>query len=128
LNLLLDTHVLLWAVAGTKRLPTSAKRLLNDPLHQLVFSAVSMWEVAIKAQLGKPGFQFDPRLVRRALLQAGYLELALTGEHALAVAGLPPIHKDPFDRILIAQCSVEGYTLVTADPVIAQYPGGVIAV
>ena len=128
MRLLLDTHILLWAAGQPERLSGSAQTLLNDPLHQLVFSAVSLWEVAIKSQLGRPDFQVDQRLLRRGLLGAGYVELALTGEHSLAVAGLPPIHKDPFDRILVAQCSVEGYTLLTADPLVAQYPCRVIAI
>jgi len=87
-----------------------------------VFSSASLWEVAIKSGLGRRDFRIDARLLRRGLLDNGYDELPITGEHAVALDGLPPIHKDPFDRMLIAQSMVEGITLLTADPLIAQYP------
>jgi PIN domain nuclease of toxin-antitoxin system len=90
-----------------------------------MFSAASLWEVAIKSGLGRDDFRVDARLLRRGLLDNGYDELAITGEHAVAVANLPPIHKDPFDRMLAAQSAVEGILLLTADPVVAQYPGPV---
>lgn len=123
LKLLLDTHLLLWAAGQPERLPATARVLLEDPLNELLFSAASLWEVAIKNGLGRPDFRVDPRLLRRGLLDNGYSELPVTSEHAVAVDGLPPIHKDPFDRILVAQSIVEGITLLTADPLLAQYPG-----
>ena len=91
--------------------------------HELVFSSASLWEITIKRGLGRADFSVDPRLLRRGLLDNGYLELPITSEHAVAVDGLPAIHKDPFDRILVAQAMVEGMALVTADPLVAQYPG-----
>jgi PIN domain nuclease of toxin-antitoxin system len=90
-----------------------------------MFSPASLWEVASKRGLGRDDFQVDPRLLRRGLLDNGYVELPITSEHAVAVDGLPPIHKDPFDRILVAQATVEGVALLTADPMVAQYPGPV---
>ena len=123
MNLLLDTHVLLWAASASARLPTDARALMEDPENELVFSAASLWEVAIKRGIRREEFSADPRLLRRGLLENNYVELPVTGAHAAAVDLLPPIHKDPFDRILIAQAQIEGLTLLTADEVVARYPG-----
>ena len=123
MKLLLDTHLLLWAAGQPERLPAAARLLLEDPQHALLFSAASLLEVAIKRVLGRSDFRVDPRLLRRGLLDNGYSELPITSEHAVSIDSLPPIHKDPFDRILVAQSIVEGITLLTADPVLAQYPG-----
>jgi PIN domain nuclease of toxin-antitoxin system len=97
--------------------------LISSPANDLVFSVVSLWEIAIKQGKGLPGFSADPSLIRSSMLQNGYAELDVSGRHVIAITGLPPIHKDPFDRLLIAQAIVEGITLLTADPVIARYPG-----
>jgi PIN domain nuclease of toxin-antitoxin system len=123
MKLLLDTHVLLWAAGSPAQLPPAARTLLEDPNNELVFSAASLWEIAIKRGLGRADFQVDARVLRRGLLDNGYLELSITSEHAVFIDSLPAIHKDPFDRILIAQATVEGITLLTADVLIAQYPG-----
>ena len=123
MNLLLDTHVLLWAAGASPRLPADARALLEDPDNELVFSAASLWEVAIKRGIRREEFSADPRLLRRGLLENGYVELPVTGGHATAVDLLPLIHKDPFDRILIAQAQIEGLTLLTVDEVVARYPG-----
>jgi len=96
--------------------------LLDDPQSVPIFSSASLWEVAIKSGLGRHDFHVDARLLRRGLLDNGYDELPITGEHAVALDGLPPIHEDPFDRMLIVQSMVEGITLLTEDPLIAQYP------
>lgn len=125
MKFLLDTHLLLWAAGQLDRLPAEARTLIDDPLNEPVFSPASLWEIAIKCGLGRRDFQVDARLLRRGLLDNGYLELAITSEHAVAVAGLPPIHKDPFDRLLVAQSIIEGITLLTADPLVAQYPAPV---
>jgi PIN domain nuclease of toxin-antitoxin system len=122
-NLLLDTHLLLWAAEDSARLPKAARDLIADPGNALLFSAASLWEIAIKRGLGRDDFDVEPRLFRRALLDNGYEELAVTSEHAVSVESLPPIHKDPFDRLLIAQALVEGITLVTADERIGEYSG-----
>lgn len=123
MKLLLDTHLLLWAAGQPEQLSATARTLLEDPLNELMFSAASLWEVTIKRGLGRENFRVDPRLLRRGLLDNGYSELPITSEHAVAVDGLPAIHKDPFDRILIAQSIVEGIALLTSDPVVAQYSG-----
>jgi PIN domain nuclease of toxin-antitoxin system len=122
MKLLLDTHLLLWAVGVSRRLSPAARNLIEDSNNELWFSSASLWEIAIKSATMREDFQVDPRLVRRTLLNNGYIELPVTGEHALAVADLPPLHKDPFDRMLIAQSIVEGITLLTADPTVARYP------
>ncbi|MDE2005249.1 MAG: type II toxin-antitoxin system VapC family toxin [Rhodospirillales bacterium] len=123
MKLLLDTHVLLWAAGAPKRLPRAARALLEDDGNELLFSAASLWEIAIKQQLGREDFRADPRLLRRGLLDNLYVELPVTGAHAAALDLLPPLHKDPFDRMLIAQALVEGITLVTADAALTKYPG-----
>ncbi|HKI26568.1 MAG TPA: type II toxin-antitoxin system VapC family toxin [Candidatus Sulfotelmatobacter sp.] len=125
MKLLLDTHVLLWAAGQPDRLSAATLKLIDNPANELLFSAASMWEVALKRGLGRTDFQVDPRLLRRGLLDNSYSELPVMSEHVVAIASLPPIHKDPFDRLLVAQATVEGITLLTADSVVAQYPGPV---
>ena len=122
MKLLLDTHLLLWVISQSGRLSPRARDLIGDPDNELLFSVASVWEIAIKHGQRRVDFQVDPRLLRRTLLSDDYSELAVTGEHAVAVAGLPPLHRDPFDRILVAQSIVEGITLLTSDPRVAQYP------
>jgi len=123
MKLLLDTHLLLWAAGEPERLSTSAQALINDAGNELLFSAASLWEIAIKRGLGRRDFQADARLLRRGLLDNGYSELPIVSEHVVATEDLPPIHKDPFDRVLVAQATVEGIALLTTDPLVAQYPG-----
>jgi PIN domain nuclease of toxin-antitoxin system len=125
MKLLLDTHVLLWAAGQPDRLPAAARALLEDPRNELVFSAASLWEVSIKSGLARDDFHVDARLLRRGLRDNGYRELPISSEHAVAIDSLPPIHRDPFDRMLVAQSMVEGILLLTADPLVAQYPGPV---
>lgn len=125
MRLLLDTHLLLWAAGSPKRLPSAARKALESPDNSLFFSAASLWEITIKNGLRRPDLKVDARLLRRGLLDNGYEELPITGEHALAVEDLPPIHKDPFDRLLVAQAAIEGLTLMTSDASVAQYPGPV---
>jgi PIN domain nuclease of toxin-antitoxin system len=127
-KLLLDTHLLLWASGPFELLPTGVGPLLDDPDNELYFSVASLWEVTIKHGLRRSDFQAEPRLLRRGLLANGYGELTITSAHAFAVGLLPPIHKDPFDRILIAQATVEAITLLTSDIIVARYPGPVRAV
>ena len=123
MKLLIDTHLLLWAYDRPQQLPKAAAASLADPANDLLFSAASIWEVAIKSSRMGSRFTVDPRRLRRALLDNGYLELPITSEHAIAIQSLPPLHKDPFDRILIAQATVEGITLLTSDRQVAKYPG-----
>ena len=125
MKLLLDTQLLLWAVSLPERLSTAALQLLNDPRNELLFSAASLWEIAVKHALGRADFSVNPRLLRRGLLENGYTELPVTSQHAVSIDGLPSIHKDPFDRLLLAQALSEGILLLTADAQLAQYPGPV---
>ena len=125
MKLLLDTHLLLWAAGEPDRLSADARALISDAENELFFSAASVWEIAIKSRLGRDDFQADARLLRRGLLDNSYSELPIGSEHAVAIDSLPPIHKDPFDRILVAQAMVEGITLLTSDSLVAQYPGPV---
>ena len=127
MRLLLDTHVLLRAASGSGLTP-QAEALLSDRGNDLVFSAASIWEVAIKSSLGRPEFRRDAALFRRERLRAGYADMPISGAHAAGVASLPDIHRDPFDRVLIAQAIAEGITLVTADKVVQSYPGPILAV
>jgi PIN domain nuclease of toxin-antitoxin system len=124
-KLLLDTHLLLWAAGRPERLPAGARALLEDQDNALMFSAASLWEIAIKRGLNRDDFQVDPRLLRRGLLDNGYAELPVSSDHAVALDALPPLHKDPFDRLLIAQAITEGILLLTSDPVVADYPAPV---
>jgi PIN domain nuclease of toxin-antitoxin system len=123
MKLLLDTHLLLWAAGEPKRLSKRARTLIDNPDNELLFSAASLWEVAIKRGLGREDFKVDARLLRRGLLDNGYSELPIISDHVVATESLPPIHKDPFDRVLVAQATVEGVTLLTIDSLVAQYPG-----
>jgi PIN domain nuclease of toxin-antitoxin system len=123
MKLLLDTHLLLWAAAQPERLSRKARTLIADADNDLLFSVASLWEVAIKRGLERDDFPVIPSLLKAGLLDNGYAEMPITGAHAVAVHGLPPIHKDPFDRMLVAQSMIEGITLLTADPLVAQYPG-----
>ncbi len=123
MKLLLDTQLLLWAAGQPNRLSTAAKKLIDAPANELIFSAASIWEVAIKRGLGRSDFQADPRLLRRGLLDNGYGELPILSDHVVAIENLPAIHKDPFDRLLVAQAIVEGIALLTADSLLGQYPG-----
>lgn len=125
MKLLLDTHVLLWAAGAPERLSAASRNLMLDPHNELVFSVASIWEIAIKSGLGRSDFEADAHLLRRGLLDNGYLELPIASDHAVAVQDLPPIHKDPFDRMLVAQAVVEGFLLLTADARLLDYPGPV---
>src|ERR1700733_3655560 len=128
MKFLLDTHLLLWAAGEPRRLSKQARALIDHPNNDLLFSAASIWEVAIKRGLGREDFKVDARLLRRGLLDNGYGELPIISDHVVAVDSLPPIHKDPFDRILVAQATVEGVTLLTIDSMVSQYPGPIRAV
>lgn len=123
MKVLLDTHLLIWATARQARLPPEARTILEAPDTEPCFSVASLWEVAIRTGLGRPEFQIDPRVMRRGLIDNGYVELEITGTHVLATSDLPPVHRDPFDRLLVAQATVEGIELLTVDAMVARYPG-----
>jgi len=127
MRLLVDTHLLLWAAAKSRRLPKEARLLLEEPANEVFFSAASLWEIVIKAALRKPDFKVDVTLLRPALSKMGFAELPVSGTHAERLASLPPIHKDPFDRMLVAQSLAEPLVLLTNDGVLADY-GDVVKV
>ena len=125
MKLLLDTQLLLWAAGQPERLSASARKQLRNPRNELLFSAASIWEIAIKNTLGRSDFRVEPRLLRRGLLDNGYVELPVTSQHAVGIDALPLLHKDPFDRLLLAQALTEGITLLTSDVQLALYHGPV---
>lgn len=123
MRFLLDTHVLLWISEDPDRLPRQTRNMLEDRANTLVFSVVSIWEIAIKCGLGRPEFQLEPLGFRNDLIANGLEELLITSAHVAGVASLPDLHRDPFDRLLVAQAIVEGLTLLSGDRKIAAYPG-----
>lgn len=123
MKLLLDTHLLLWAAGEPSRLSKEARSLISDPDNELLFSAASLWEVSIKCGLGRKDFKADPRILRRGLLDNGYGEIPIHSDHVVVLDTLPAIHRDPFDRILVAQAVAEGIELVTTDSQLVQYGG-----
>lgn len=122
---LLDTHSLLWAAGEPERLSAKTRKLLDDEGNTLLFSPVNLWEIVIKQDLGRGDFQANARELRRSLIDNGYNELPVESVHALALEDLPPLHRDPFDRMLLAQARVEGITLLTADTQVLRYGGSV---
>ncbi len=125
MRLLLDTHVLLWAAASSARLPQEARELLEDTAHDVYYSAASIWEIAIKSTLGRKDFRIDVNALERALPAMGLIELPVSGVHAAGVSRLPPIHRDPFDRLLVAQSVAEPLTLLTNDAILKRYTSNV---
>lgn len=125
MKLLLDTHLLLWAAGQLQKLTKTARELIENPQKALFFSAASIWEIIIKNGLGRAYFQVDVSVFRRGLLDNGYAKLTIKSKHAIYVKSLPPIHIDPFDRMLIAQSSVEGIILLTSDATVLQYAGSI---
>jgi PIN domain nuclease of toxin-antitoxin system len=125
MRLLVDTHLVLWAAAKSRRLPNEARSWLEDPANEVFFSAASLWEIAIKAALRRSDFRVDLALLRSALAAMDFMELPVCGAHVETLAGLPPIHKDPFDRMLVAQSRSEPLLLLTNDEVLAAYGDGV---
>ncbi len=126
MRLLVDTHLLLWAAARSRRLPRAARVLLEDATNQVFYSAASLWEIAIKLALRREGFAVDVKALRPALAQMGFEELTVTSVHAEGVVDLPSIHRDPFDRMLVAQSQAEALRLLTNDAVLAKYSDQVI--
>ena len=128
MRILLDTHILIWAAEARARVPVAAQTLMDQPDVINVFSVASIWEIAIKFALRRADFPTDPHILRRGLLENGYEELAITAPHAIAAGALPPLHRDPFDRILVAQASTEGFLLLSSDFLVTQYAGPIRAV
>jgi PIN domain nuclease of toxin-antitoxin system len=124
LKLLLDTHALFWALLEPDKLPVALRATLEDPGNVVFASAASTWEMAIKQAAGKVSFPFDE--LATALRRASLLELSVTMRHAEAAARLPPLHRDPFDRMLVAQAQTEGLSLVSRDAAVRQYQVSVV--
>jgi PIN domain nuclease of toxin-antitoxin system len=120
-RLLLDTHVLLWSLAASRRLPAALRELVIDPRNSVSYSAASVWEIAIKSGLGRRDFRIDLSQVLHAAAATGFLELPVSAAHAARVTTLPAHHKDPFDRILVAQATHEAAILLTNDERLHPY-------
>jgi PIN domain nuclease of toxin-antitoxin system len=112
---------LLWSVASSRRLPKGARALILDAANEVFYSAASVWEVAIKSALRRRDFRADPKVLGRALAHSGFCELPVTATHAARVGDLPPVHRDPFDRLLVAQSLTEPMTLLTNDAILVGY-------
>jgi PIN domain nuclease of toxin-antitoxin system len=121
MRVLLDTHVLLWALAEPRRLDKETRATIESGDNEVLFSAASIWEIAIKAGLGRSDFVFDPAEIARAALDTGFTELAVRSDAAALVGRLPVLHRDPFDRILVAQAIIEPATLYTTDQQLVPY-------
>jgi PIN domain nuclease of toxin-antitoxin system len=128
MRLLLDTHILLWIAEDSPRLSDKARAMIVDPGNDKIFSVASLWEIATKAALGRESFVFDAAELRAGLHARAFAELPVTGAHALAILRLPSIHKDLFDRMLVAQAAEEKLTLLTADVVVASYSAAIVRI
>jgi PIN domain nuclease of toxin-antitoxin system len=128
MKLLLDTQMLIWATFWPERLPEKARQMIAADENEICFSPISLWEVAIKSGQNRPDFKIDAKVLRRRLLERDYREITITGVHTTEVSDLPLLHKDPFDRLLLAQAKVEGLNLLTSDATVASYPVPVILV
>lgn len=121
MRILLDTHILLWALVEPMKLPAKARALLEDDANSVLFSAASIWEIAIKAQAGRVDFPVSPDKIAVAAEKTGFSELPVSAKHAAAVCALPLHHRDPFDRILVAQAMAEPARLLTVDSALGRY-------
>jgi PIN domain nuclease of toxin-antitoxin system len=126
MKILLDTHIILWA--ATDQLPRTAHAYILDESNTLYFSSASIWEVIIKNELKRSDFSFDGKSLYKGLIENGYIELPINSRHTLEVANLPMLHKDPFDRILLAQANAENLTFMTADSAIKEYSSDILFV
>ena len=128
MNLLLDTHVALWAITDSPKLPPKARELILSPKTNVWISAASVWEIAIKHGLGRGDMPVSGEDAARYFRESGYRFLAVEPEHAVAVEGLATHHQDPFDRILVAQALSEPMRLMTHDPLVARYSDTIITI
>lgn len=122
MKLLLDTHVLLWFFIFPEKLSLKARSAVEDSRNELFFSPVSLFEISVKRMKDNPEFQVDVDWLHREIVTHGFTELPLLTAHSLRVLQLPSVHKDPFDRLLLAQALVENLLLLTADSLLLQYP------
>lgn len=121
MNYLLDTHILLWTLVDPDKVPRPMRRIVEDTENRVWFSAASIWEIAIKHSLAKAHFAVEPATIWKAARETGIEELAVTAEHAVGVDTLPSLHKDPFDRLLVAQARAAGMKLLSVDPQVNAY-------
>ena len=121
MNYLLDTHVLLWTLVDPDKVPGTMRRLIEDAGNRISFSAASIWEIAIKHSLGKDDFPVEAATIWKAARETGFEELAVTAEHAVGVDAIPWLHRDPYDRLLVAQARSEGMKLLSLDPEVNTY-------
>ncbi len=121
MRLLLDTHILLWAVGASARLDPAARDAIEDTANEVMFSAASIWEIAIKARLGRDDLNVRPERIAAAAIETGFTELPIHADTAASVADLPPHHTDPFDRLLVAQAIADHLRLYTADAQLPPY-------
>lgn len=121
MRLLLDTHILIWALGEPTRLPKAVRAALESPVNAVLFSAASIWEIAIKAQMGRTNIDVPPEEITQAAVDSGFVELPVREEHGARVASLPLLHRDPFDRLLVAQAMIEPCRLVTSDAILGGY-------
>lgn len=121
MNILLDTHLFLWCSSDPGRLPDRARSLILDPVSRIHVSVASVWEIAIKQSIGRLEIDFDLAALDEILPQNGFFSLSVEIRHAALVQRLPFHHKDPFDRILVAQALCEPMYLLTSDPLLAPY-------
>ncbi|WP_018914675.1 type II toxin-antitoxin system VapC family toxin [Thiomonas sp. FB-6] len=128
MNLLLDTHVALWAITDSPRLAARARDLIHSPRSSVWISAATIWEITIKHGLGRGDMPVSGRDALRYFGDSGYRLLAIEPEHAAAIAELPPHHQDPFDRMLIAQALNEPMRLITHDATVARYSDTIIQI
>ena len=125
MNYLLDTHILLWILVDPDKVPRPMRRIVEDTGNRVWFSAASIWEIAIKHSLAKPDFTVEAATIWKAARETGLEELAVTAEQALGVDALPWLHRDPFDRLLVAQARTAGMKLLSVDPEVNAYSLGV---
>ncbi len=122
MRLLLDTHILLWALGDPRKLSKPVRQQIEDTENEVFYSPASIWEIAIKNTLGRSDFHAEPAAIVTALRASGFVELPIRSRHAVEAAALPALHKDPFDRMLIAQARSEPMVLLTRDSFLAEYP------
>ena len=128
MNLLLDTHVALWAITDSPKLPLKARELIASPRTNVWISTASIWEIAIKYSLGRGDMPISGQTALRYFSESGYRQLPIEAEHAVAIEDLPAHHSDPFDRILVAQALVEPMRLMTHDATVALYSDTIIKI
>jgi PIN domain nuclease of toxin-antitoxin system len=127
-RLLLDTHIALWAITDNPKLSTRARKLVQAPENEIYVSAASVWEIAIKHALGRHTIPISGEEARCCFAEAGYITLPITEQHAAATETLPPLHADPFDRMLVAQALTEPLKLITHDATVAGYSDDILLV